>query len=126
MITVGKKRPAKEKLGQVQSSANVQLTQSSASYKAGMMVALRLARYFDEIPQIGKIIELTESDVTVEWWIGGYSNPWVPWKKKNEPISETFHRNAILCGGVSFTRGFRLQPEAIKKLRSLYASKELI
>ena len=123
---MGKKRPAKEKLDRTQSSTNVQLTQSSASYKVGVMVALRLASYYDEIPQIGKIIELTETDVTVEWWIGGYSNPWVQWKKKNEPVSETFPRNAILCGGVTFTRGFRLLPEAIKKLRSLYASKELI
>lgn len=90
------------------------------------MVALRLVCYSDEIPQIGKISDLTETEVTVEWWIGGYTNPWVEWKRKNCVVKETFPRNAILCGDISFTKGLRLTPKTITKLRSMYDSKELI
>jgi len=34
------------------------------------MVALRLQKYADDLPQIGKVVNLTDMDVTVEWWIG--------------------------------------------------------
>ena len=36
----------------------------------GMMVATRLAKYFDEIPQMGRIVSIGETDFTIAWWIG--------------------------------------------------------
>ena len=90
------------------------------------MVALRLAVYDDEIPQMGKIRVLQEQDVTIEWWIGGYSKPWVEWRKRNKVVTETFPKNAILCGNIQLTKGFCLQAETIEKLKSLYSLKELI
>lgn len=40
------------------------------------MVALSLQKYADDLPQIGKVVNLTDMDVTVEWWIGSYSSAW--------------------------------------------------
>ena len=40
------------------------------------MVALCLQKYADDLPQIGKVVNLTDMDVTVEWWIGSYSSTW--------------------------------------------------
>ena len=40
----------------------------------GDFVALRLVKYEDEIPQIGKVLEVDNMNVTVEWWIGGYGS----------------------------------------------------
>ncbi len=90
------------------------------------MVALRLAMYDDEIPQIGKICVLLEQDVTIEWWIGGYCKPWIEWRKRNKVVTETFHKNAILCGNIQLTKASRLRAETIEELKSLYSSKELI
>ena len=62
----------------------------------GDYVALRLAKYDDEIPQIAQVVEIDELNVTVEWWIGRF-NTWKRWSKAKEmPVRETFPRNAIM------------------------------
>ena len=48
----------------------------------GDFVALRLEKYEDEIPQIAKVVGKDGFDVTVEWWVGTYSNLWTEWKEK--------------------------------------------
>lgn len=42
----------------------------------GSMVACFVAEYRDEIPQIGKVQQVTESEVVVEWWSGTYTGKW--------------------------------------------------
>ena len=81
-------------------------------------MALRLAMYDHEIPQIVKIRVLLEHKVTIEWWIGGYSKPLVEWRERNKVVTETFPKNAILCGNIQLIKGFRLQADTIEKLKS--------
>ena len=80
------------------------------------MVALRLHKYELDVPQIGKAVELSDMDVTVEWWHVNYSSVWIEWKEKGKVIVETFPRNAVLCCEIQFT----------KSLKDAYKSKELI
>ena len=90
------------------------------------MVALRLHKYADEIPQIGKIIGMTDLDVTVEWWVGSYSDTWMQWKERGSVITETIPRNAVLYSPVAFTKSLRLSSKTVEELKCAYNKKELI
>ncbi len=85
------------------------------------MVALRLDKYADEIPQIGKVVKLTDMDVTVEWWIGCYSDTWREWKERGAVVTETFPRNAIIYSGIHFTKTFRLRGSTVNPLTAIDA-----
>lgn len=94
--------------------------------KRGSMVALRLHKYKDEIPQIGRVMEITELDITVEWWVGTYHSTWIEWKDRGKAIRETFPRNAIIRNNVSFTKSHRLTQTCIIELKHAYTLQELI
>ena len=93
--------------------------------KVGEFAALRLAEY-DEVPQIGKVIGINDMDVTVQWWMGSYSDNWREWKRKNVVIEEKFPRNAIIKSGITFTRTNRLPKATVDELRVLYGLIEFI
>ena len=90
------------------------------------MVALRLHKYADEIPQIGRVVDLTDLDVTVEWWVGTYRDTWREWKKKGAVVKETMPRNAIIHGRVQLTKSLRLTAATVRELKRAYDAKELI
>ena len=92
----------------------------------GKMVALCLHKYKDDLPQIGKVVKLTEMEVTVEWWIGTYHSTWIKWKERGKVIQETFPRNAILTNTVHLTKAKRLTLACITELKQAYTLKELI
>ena len=81
---------------------------------------------YDEAPQIAKVVGLDDMDVTVQWWLGGYSDNWREWKNKNVVIEEKLPRNAIIKSGIVFTRSKRLAKRDIDELRLLYDSVEFI
>ena len=81
---------------------------------------------YDEVPQIAKVVGLDDMDVTVQWWLGGYSDNWREWKNKNVVIEEKLPRNAIIKSGIVFTRSKRLAKCDINELRLLYDSVEFI
>ena len=56
------------------------------------MVAVLLQKYELDIPQIGRAVELSDMDITVEWWHGTYSSVWMEWKEKGKVIIETFSK----------------------------------
>ena len=91
----------------------------------GDFVALRLVKYEDEIPQIAKVVRKDGFDVTVEWWVGTYSNLWTEWKEKKQVVKETVPRNAIIMK-VQLTKSRRLPTALIQKLKDAYNSIELI
>jgi len=93
--------------------------------EVGQFVALRLAKYDDEIPQIAKVVRIDGSNVTVEWWMGSFSDNWREWKEKNKVIQETFHRNAIIKSGITFTASKRLPQCLVEELKKLYEMVEL-
>ena len=99
---------------------------AEATPVVGKMVALRLHKYEADLPQIGKVVKLTEFDVTVKWWIGTYYSTWIEWKERGKVIQETFPRNAILSNNVHFTKAFRLTQASINALKHAYTQKELI
>ena len=91
-----------------------------------VLFALRLAKYDDEIPQIGQVVDLDELDVTVEWWIGRYADTWKCWKdKKGVPIQETFPKTAVLQR-VIFTKSLRLNTSVKEELKIAYENVEFI
>ena len=96
----------------------------SISY--GTIAAFRLAKYFDEIPQIGKVTNIDKETVTVQWYIGGYNNLWIEWKKDGKVQTEIVPKNAVIYSGIQFTKGHRLKAATKKLLKDLYESKELI
>lgn len=74
----------------------------------GDFVALRLVKYEEKIPQIGKVLKVDDMNVTIEWWIGGISKTWTYWKKEEgEPVTETVPKNAEILK-VSFTKSMRI------------------
>ena len=91
----------------------------------GEFVALRLSKY-DEVPQIAKVIKIDQDDVTVEWWIGSYYDNWREWKQRKQVVKESFHRNAVIKSGFTFTASQRLRTSTITELRQLYDMVEFI
>ena len=85
-------------------------------------MALRPSKYEEEIPQIGKIKDMDDLNVTIEWWIGSYGGTWICWRKeRGEPVFETFPRNAVLCK-IHLTKSMRLTSNEKSQL-NLYEAK---
>ena len=92
----------------------------------GDFVALRLSKYEDEIPQIGRVVAVDQMDVTIEWWIGSYHTTWICWKKdRGEPITETVPKNAVIYK-VNFTKSMRITASLRNDLEYIYENTELI
>ena len=92
----------------------------------GAFGALCLVKYDDEIPQIAKIVLLTELAATIEWWNGGWTATWTQWKTKGVPNTETVSRNAIVMIPIKLTSSNRLSKCTVEKLKGLYDEIELI
>ena len=92
----------------------------SVNLEVGKFAALRLKKYDDEIPQLAKICSIGEMDVSIEWWMGTWSNNWSPWKTCGVTNTESVHRNAVIMAPVSLTRSNRLTKETVIRLKKLY------
>ena len=68
--------------------------------EVGKFAALRLHKYDDEVPQLARILSIGEMEVNIEWWIGGWSNNWSPWKTRGVINTESVHRNAIIMAPI--------------------------
>lgn len=89
-------------------------------------MALRLHKYKDEIPQIARIVRITDFEITIEWWVGTFHGIWIEWKERGRVIKETFPKNAVLSTNISFYKSRRLTPKCIAELKQLYLSKQFI
>ncbi len=134
-VTVGKRAKASKKTSSTQRTLPAtekyltpveDIEKEQNPMKIGSMVALRLHKYEDEIPQIGKVVEVAELDVTVEWWVGTYHSTWIEWKERGQVIQETFPQNAILRNKVSFTKSRRLTQTCVTELKHAYTLHELM
>ena len=90
----------------------------------GDFVALRLAKYDDEIPQLAKVEAVSDMDVTIQWSTGTYGDVWTEWKVRGVVITETVPRNAVIKSSLS--RSNRMLPTLIKELKSLYRDIEFM
>lgn len=88
--------------------------------------ALRLVKYSDEIPQIGMVVKVTDTEVKVEWMLGSYASVWTPWKPKDNSNVETVHRNAVIMSGIELTKTKRLKANDIRTLKRIYSNVELM
>ena len=92
----------------------------------GDFVALRLAKYEDEIPQIGKVVMVDDMNVTIEWWIGRFNSTWICWRKhKGVPVEETFPKNADIYR-IKFTKSMRLNTTLQADLKHIYENIEFV
>ena len=92
----------------------------------GDFVALRLAKYDDEIPQLAKVEAVNDMDVTIQWWTGRYGDVWTEWKIRGVVMTETVPWNAVIKGSIMLSRSNRMLPPLIKELKSLYQDIEFI
>ena len=60
------------------------------------------------MPQIAIVVWMDELNVTVQWWMGSFSDTWREWKERNVVVKEKFPRNAIIKNGITFTASKRL------------------
>ena len=107
------------------------VTASNASYetfsgdtstlKPGTLVALNLTKY-EEWPQIGEVICSDPDTVTLAWYDGLYSTPWIKVKLKHGGEHcdwiETVSKDAVIIQNISLTAGHRLRKDAVEKLKA--------
>ena len=87
------------------------------------MVACFIPKYRDEIPQIGKVLEENDSEVTIEWWVGTYRGKWRALTRKNgrstERWTEVIPRSCVLYA-VSLSKAAKLSDMDREKLSKTY------
>ena len=54
-------------------------------------------QYREELTQIGKVVKLNESSVSVEWLVGSYSGTFSFWKERGRVICESFLLRGTVC-----------------------------
>jgi hypothetical protein len=91
----------------------------------GNFVALKIQSYCDELPQIGKVVVINETSVTVDWLVGTYSSTFSYWKEKGEVIQEHFPLRGVICP-LKFTTSMRLARPDIAALKNIYTSTEFV
>ena len=53
-------------------------------------VTLKCQKYKQWIPQIGQVVALDDTTITVDWLDGTYSGTWCFWKHRGKPVHEIF------------------------------------
>ena len=101
-------------------------SQATPEIWPGSFVALRLVKYDDEVPQLAKVVRVSDMDVTVDWWTGRFRDVWTEWKVKGKVVRETYPRNAIIRGSITLSRSNRLSAALVKELQELYKDIEFI
>ena len=96
-----------------------EITKLLQSTQVGQFAAIKLQKYNDEIPQIGKVKNVREKEIQVEWWTGRWNNTWRMWKTKGAVNIETFPRTAILMAPLKSSKSSRI--DTVTKL-DLYDS----
>lgn len=86
----------------------------------GSLVAVYLPKY-PEFPQIGKVQSYNETEITISWFDGTFSDIWNEVKLKGEKKwCEKVQRSEILLCDIEFTKGQRLKKDCVQALREIY------
>ena len=91
----------------------------------GDYVALKCEKYKEFLPQIAKVRNINEADITVDWLNGSYGDVWTSWKYRGKVIVETFPRRAII-GGIKLTASMRLKTPLVDLLKEIYTTTEFV
>ena len=93
-----------------------------------MFVACYLPKYKNEIPQIGKVVDISSTSpeaVDIEWLVGTFSSTWKILKQRQggeyAPWRERIQRSDIILFPIQLTNGYRLQKKTVTELKTAYS-----
>ena len=81
-------------------------------------VVLKLIKYEEELPQIGRVEKINSSTVTVNWLIGSYSGVFSFWKEKGKVICETYPIRSVMCS-ILFSSSMRMNKKDVQSIKLL-------
>ena len=92
----------------------------------GKFAALCLNQYKHEVPQIGKVLKVSDDQVDIEWIVGTFSSVWIPWMTKGKKMNVTVHRNVVIVSAIELSKSNRLKKEDILALKRIYSNCEFL
>jgi hypothetical protein len=115
--------PTKQRQGQ--GTKSMPRSEDLESLTQGDVIAMKIHKYHDELPQIGRILRLDATTVTIQWMVGSYTGNFSYWKEKGSIIAETFPRRGIMCR-VLLTQSMRLGKEVATAIKEAYKTAEFV
>lgn len=95
------------------------------SVTVGDFVALKVSKYCEELPQIGKVAEIDDASIKVDWLVGSYSSNFAFWKEKGTVIQEVFPLRGVVCP-IKLSSAMRLAKVDAVALKKVYISAEFV
>ena len=90
------------------------------------MLAINCSDYYDG-PSIGKCIEVSDTDVKIEWFKGTYTSKWETWmvvnpenRRKKVPWTDWVPRSSIILFDFELTPTKRLRKTTVEHLKTKY------
>ena len=85
------------------------------------LVALQQHGEYQNMPIIGKVVQIANKYVHLQMMQGGYSKQWKPEiDELDETVTRKIHRKYVMCNNVRFTNARRLPIETKRNLQKLY------
>ena len=92
----------------------------------GDHVALKIKQYYyEDLSQIGKVVEINYSSVTVDWLVGSYSGTFGFWRERGKVIREVYPLRGTMCH-LKLTPAMKLTKVDICTLKKIYLSAEFV
>jgi len=102
---------------------------SAVPLQCGMIVACFLPKYKDEIPQIGKVIDICTASpehIEIEWQTGSFSSSWKVCKlregRRCVPWTESIQQKDIIYYPIELTNSCKLRKKTVTELQLAYSS----
>jgi len=119
-ITVGKASQQHPKAMKSGKASYKTFHGDTVTLKPGTLVAVNLAKY-EEWPQIGEVISSQQDTLTLSWYDGLYSTPWMKVKLKNgNDWKETVSKDTLIMYDITLTAGQRLRKDTVEKLKNSF------
>ena len=90
-----------------------------ADLATGSFVAIYLDNW-NKTPVIGKVNEIKEESVIVQYWKGSWNNRWEPHFYHGQPWTNELPKTCIILSNFELVRDNRLGPETKKFLKNKY------
>ena len=91
----------------------------------GNYLSLKIKQYYEDLPQIGKVVKINDSSVTVDWLVGSYSGTFGFWRERGKVIREVYPLRGIMCH-LKLTPAMKLTKVNICSLKKTYLSAEFV
>lgn len=92
-----------------------------------MFLAVDLAKYHPEKPQIAQAVSIIDNDnIEVLWYCGTWSGPWKVYKRREGrnmvESKEVIPKSSVKLFNFTFTQGGKLKQAVKDQLRALYST----